>query len=53
MHRTRKEPGLEDPFPCGFVYMKSQERQNYSDSRSVVGRAGGGRVSAKGLRCCG
>ena len=41
MHRTRKEPGLEDPFLRGFVYVKSQERQNYSDSRSVAGRAGG------------
>ena len=53
MQRTRKEPGLEDPFLRGFVYVKSQERQNYSDSRSVAGRAGGGRVSTKGLRCCG
>ena len=51
MHRTRKEPGLEDPILCGFIYVQSQERQNYSDSRSVVGRAGGGRVSTKRLRC--
>lgn len=53
MHRTRKEPGLEDPILRGFVYVKSRERQNYSDSRPVVGRAGRGRVSTKRLRCSG
>lgn len=52
MHRTRKEPGPEDPFLLGFVYVKSQKRQNYSDSRSVVGSAGRGRVSTKRLSCC-